>query len=118
MFITLRFGDDDKLLVNPNCACKNILEFIREKCDCDKSALVDLCDENGCVKYLHEQPEMDLASDIIQDKATYIPLVVEKNEDQTIKKFHPLLQNCKAVYPTLKSKPCHSYRSSRSHILT
>ena len=47
MFITVRFGNDNQEIFNPDCRIVNLINDIRNKCRIDEKQIVDLTDETG-----------------------------------------------------------------------
>ena len=48
MFVTIYYGDQKSLLVNPSCSVVNLLNSIKERCGYgDSDRVLDLSDETG-----------------------------------------------------------------------
>ncbi|XP_068686944.1 uncharacterized protein CXorf65-like isoform X2 [Montipora foliosa] len=65
MFITVRFGDCEESLFNPNCRIEILLDAIKRRCNCTKDATVDLSDEAGNLKCLGNHP-LSYASELLK----------------------------------------------------
>ncbi|PIK54270.1 hypothetical protein BSL78_08843 [Apostichopus japonicus] len=79
VFITVRFGDDQSALFNPNCRNVNLLRDIKRKCDCNIEETFDLSDENGEVANLWSHPE-DYGRNYLTERGNFILVRVERNE--------------------------------------
>jgi len=49
MFVTVRFGNDQRQIFNPDCAVVNLLTDIKRRCFVGMSQDIDLTDETGNV---------------------------------------------------------------------
>ncbi|KAM7452223.1 hypothetical protein ABFA07_000403 [Porites harrisoni] len=107
-FITIHFGDDQKLLFNLLCPTILLYENIKLRCKCEEKVVIDIADENGSLKILSERPPDQYASEYLQGRANYILLKVLKKADSSTGKeysiFEPLLNNVSELYPELMSK--------------
>ncbi|XP_029193649.2 uncharacterized protein C22orf15-like [Acropora muricata] len=107
-FITIHFGDDQKLLFNLLCPTVVLYENIKSRCGCGKRVVVDIADENGSLKSLSERPQDIFASEYLQGRGIYVLLKVTKKIDSSSGKefsaFEPLLNNVNEIYPDLMSK--------------
>ncbi|CAH1790137.1 unnamed protein product [Owenia fusiformis] len=91
MFITVRFGDHQTAIFNPNCRTYNLLSHIKEKCECNTAVDIELCDPQGNVKFLRDIPDKS-ASDVLPKRENFILLQVEKTEAGLVK-YKPLIQD-------------------------
>ncbi|XP_020908875.1 uncharacterized protein CXorf65 homolog isoform X2 [Exaiptasia diaphana] len=77
MFITVRYGDGEQTLFNPQCKISALLEDIKRRCKCTKDALVDLSDESGNLKFLVDHP-LSYASEILKERESFVLIRIEK----------------------------------------
>lgn len=76
MFVTIYYGDQKSLLVNPSCSVVNLLNSIKERCGYgDSDRVLDLSDETGLVLDLSSHKN-DYASKYLASKGFYV--LVEK----------------------------------------
>lgn len=80
MFITVRFGDCEESLFNPNCRIEILLDAIKRRCNCTKDATVDLSDEAGNLKYLGNHP-LSYASELLKARESFVLIRVEKRDE-------------------------------------
>lgn len=114
MFVTVRYGDDRKELFNPNCRNKSLLNNIRERCDCDEEEIIDLSDEEGCLKNLKQHP-MDYANKYLNHREILILVKGEKADDESIS-YVPMLdglENNAMFLERLNPPPPKNDESSR-----
>ncbi|KAJ8019653.1 hypothetical protein HOLleu_41320 [Holothuria leucospilota] len=83
------------LVVNRNCMRQNILDYIERKCQLKErlkreGALLDLADEEGNLRHLPLYHPRQNATFLLTQKATYIPVVITRNDDGTLKPFEPV----------------------------
>uniref|UniRef100_A0A8C4MCE5 Chromosome X open reading frame 65 n=1 Tax=Equus asinus asinus TaxID=83772 RepID=A0A8C4MCE5_EQUAS len=99
MFIFIKHGDNQQFLVNTNCSVLLLLHYIRNKMKLSKKDTIDLCDEEGTMKFffLLKTPG-DYASKFLTVRNTYYVCRVERGPPGTrlgnaYKAFVPLLKN-------------------------
>ncbi|XP_068696194.1 uncharacterized protein [Montipora capricornis] len=107
-FITIHFGDNQKLLFNLLCPTIVLYENIKFRCGCDDKVVIDIADENGSLKSLSERPHEIFASEFLQGRGSFVLLKKTKKMDTVSGKefptFEPLLNNVNEIYPDLMSK--------------
>nr|XP_058949889.1 uncharacterized protein CXorf65 homolog [Pocillopora verrucosa] len=112
-FITIHFGDNQKLFFNLLCPTVILYKNIKLRCGCEKQAVIDIADENGSLKTIYERPPDQYASQYLQGRANFVLLKVLKKIDaisgKEVSSFEPLLNNVTEVYPDLMAK-VHNYR--------
>ncbi|XP_064622183.1 uncharacterized protein CXorf65 homolog [Lineus longissimus] len=97
MFITVRYGENQEKIFNPNCLNKVLLANIKERCGCRCIDIVDLSDEEGQVKNLNSSLTQ-YGTNFFTNRERLILLKVERHhvvrgEHDTISTtFKPLLQ--------------------------
>jgi len=76
MFITVKYGDHEEALFNPNCRTLHLLEDIKRRCNCPENVIIDLSDLRGAVKNLTEHQSSN-ASEFLNERETFILVQVE-----------------------------------------
>ncbi|XP_009862230.2 uncharacterized protein LOC104266815 [Ciona intestinalis] len=76
MFITVRFGNNQEEIFNPNCQVIHLIDAIKRKCVVNLDQWIDLTDESGLLINISSQRDDETALDILPVKQTYI--LVEK----------------------------------------
>ncbi|XP_052081091.1 uncharacterized protein CXorf65 homolog [Mytilus californianus] len=76
-FITVKYGDSQEDIFNPNCRTFNLLRCIQRRCKCNDE--VELSDESGNIKFLRECPNR-YASEMLTDRESLVLLRVEKKD--------------------------------------
>lgn len=94
MFITVKYGDHEEALFNPNCRILHLLEDIRRRCNCPENVVIDLSDLRGAVKNLTDHQSSN-ASEFLNERETFILVRVEKNttEGRDFPLYTPLLDD-------------------------
>ncbi|XP_068728464.1 uncharacterized protein CXorf65-like [Montipora capricornis] len=123
MFITVKYGDHEEALFNPNCRILHLLEDIKRRCNCPENVIIDLSDLSGSVKNLANNQSSN-ASDFLEERETLILVRVEKNptEGRDVPLYTPLLRDENVLtagfLETLRRTPTDTLdvcgRSSRS----
>ncbi|XP_068732720.1 uncharacterized protein CXorf65 homolog [Montipora capricornis] len=98
MFITVRFGDCEESLFNPNCRIEILLDAIKRRCNCTKDATVDLSDEAGNLKYLGNHP-LSYASELLKARESFVLIRVEKRDEAEGDYYTPLLNDMITITP-------------------
>lgn len=98
MFITVRFGDCEQSIFNPNCRTELLLDAIKRKCNCTKDATVDLSDELGNLKYLGNHP-LSYASEHLKARESFVLIRVEKRGEAEGDYYIPLLNDMVTITP-------------------
>ncbi|CAH1800793.1 unnamed protein product [Owenia fusiformis] len=112
-FITVKYGDNKKLVLNPWCRCKVLLEHLHTAAECADGVIVDLVDPDGRVKHLSSKPN-EYASEQVRSRGTFILIRVEKQEGEALPdKYHPLLSRTilDEQYPDLRGQLANLSRS-------
>lgn len=94
MFITVRFGDCQEALFNPNCMTKVLLEDIKKRCRRDREEVIDLSDESGNLKNLLEH-KGDYATQHLKARHSFILIKVDRKEGEET--YTPLLNDIKTI---------------------
>ncbi|KAL9963697.1 hypothetical protein ACROYT_G027228 [Oculina patagonica] len=96
MFITVRFGDCQEALFNPNCMTKVLLEDIKKRCRRDREEIIDLSDESGNLKNLLEH-KGEYATELLKARHSFILIKVDKKEGEDASTYTPLLNDIKTI---------------------
>ncbi|XP_068686220.1 uncharacterized protein CXorf65 homolog [Montipora foliosa] len=99
MFITVRFGDCQEALFNPNCVIKVLLEDIKKRCRRDREELIDLSDESGNLKNLLDH-KSEYATDLLKARHSFILIRLDKKEGEQVFTYTPLLNDIRTVTST------------------
>ncbi|XP_033109991.1 uncharacterized protein CXorf65 homolog isoform X2 [Anneissia japonica] len=91
MFITVRYGEREEALFNPNCKTMLLLENIRQRCRLGEDVEVDLADPEGNVKHLIDA-SLRYANEVLKDRETFVLIKVE-NDDSRKPSYIPLLND-------------------------
>lgn len=94
MFITVKYGDHEEALFNPNCRILHLLEDIRRRCNCPENVVIDLSDLRGAVKNLTDHQSSN-GNEFLNERETFILVRVEKNptEGRDFPLYTPLLDD-------------------------
>ncbi|KAL4217510.1 hypothetical protein ACF0H5_023959 [Mactra antiquata] len=92
MYITVRYGESQQEIFNPNCKTYLLLKTIKNKCKCGREADIELSDESGNIKNLRDPGfQLRYASEFLDEREKLILLKVERpNNDGLL--YTPLLQ--------------------------
>ncbi|XP_076468298.1 uncharacterized protein CXorf65 homolog [Babylonia areolata] len=112
-YITVKFGEGQQQVFNPNCRAVCLLQNVRDRCvvwmddedlDLLHGADIDLADESGNVKYLRDSPYR-YASEILHDRETLVLLRVEKHEG-AYASYTPLLKDEEIITEEFLARLC------------
>ncbi|XP_071958315.1 uncharacterized protein CXorf65 homolog [Antedon mediterranea] len=92
MFITVRYGEREEALFNPNCKTMLLLENIRHRCRLSEDVEVDLADPEGNVKHLIEA-SLRYANEVLKERETFVLIKVEKDDESRKPSYIPLLND-------------------------
>ena len=92
MFVTVKYGDGEELLCNPQCKTDVLLDNIRRRCSFEKGVIVDLSDESGNLKYLRGHPE-SYATEFLKDRESLVLIRVDKSPIDDATTYTPLLED-------------------------
>lgn len=99
MFITVRFGDCQEALFNPNCIIKVLLEDIKKRCRRNREELIDLSDESGNLKNLLDH-KTEYATDLLKARHSFILIRLEKKQGEDLFTYTPLLNDIRTITST------------------
>ncbi|XP_045179238.2 uncharacterized protein CXorf65 homolog [Mercenaria mercenaria] len=100
MYITVRYGESQQEIFNPNCKTYVLLKTIKRKCKCHREADIELSDESGNIKNLRDPGfQLRYATEFLEEREILILLKVERNTSQEGSQivYTPLLQAGDAV---------------------
>ncbi|XP_044145731.1 uncharacterized protein C22orf15 homolog [Bufo gargarizans] len=105
MFITVKFGADDQILLNPNCKVVNLAESLRDKCQCGPEVSIDLLDETGNLINLSDlEGSQDIATNYLKERQSYILVKIIRGEGSEVARYESLLQNLWKRHPELAER--------------
>ncbi|CAL1539430.1 unnamed protein product [Lymnaea stagnalis] len=110
MFVIVKFGNNESLLVNPSCAVINLLNSIKRRAGFGgTNKTIDLSDENGLVKEL-DVHKFESATKFLTSHETYIlvqkEMTLEEGESPLTRStqytYVPLLERYTELFPNYK----------------
>jgi hypothetical protein len=113
MQVTIRYSDVSKP-INMNCKCAVIMEHIRKLGNYESGLLLDLCDRDGNVKLLRQNPVAYTTTCLTAGDTYYLVSAIAKGKQYTYQVLATMLQNEQEieVKPTKAEKPVIPRRSS------
>lgn len=94
--VFVRFGLDQKILVNSDCSPFIFMSWLRNTCCVtDPKIVLDLTDEDGNLQNISSIPSTKLTSSKLQERTDYILVGVHVKKHSII--VTPLLQNWKPL---------------------
>jgi hypothetical protein len=102
MFFSVKFGDDEKALFNPDCAVQLLIDDIKKRCGCPKQVVIDLIDEHGDLVHISEH-STENGTPLFTNRGNYILLEVKKKDSEHIK-YIPLLSGIAETYPEMLAR--------------
>ncbi|XP_068098908.1 uncharacterized protein C22orf15 homolog isoform X2 [Hyperolius riggenbachi] len=73
MFITVKYGADNQIILNPNSKVVNLVDILRQKCQCGNEVAIDLLDESGNLINLTDlEGSHDIATNYLKERQCYI----------------------------------------------
>lgn len=104
MFLTVKFGANEQVLLNLNCKIINLSKCLKEKSKCGSDASIDLLDENGILANLSEMENSpEYASNYLHERGRYV-LVKITREGQEPTRYESLLDNLGRRHPELAER--------------
>ncbi|XP_061177335.1 uncharacterized protein LOC133186069 isoform X2 [Saccostrea echinata] len=76
-FIIVEHGENENLIVNPDCSCKHFLDYIRTKCKISPKDVVDLIDENAWASELFTKNPSENVVSMFAPRGVYILASIE-----------------------------------------
>ncbi|XP_063313120.1 uncharacterized protein C22orf15 homolog [Pelobates fuscus] len=105
MFITVKFGDDHQILLNPNCKLVNLIESLKEQCQCGPDVSIDLLDESGNLINLSDlEGSQDIATNHLHERQCYVLVKVIRGEGSEPARYESLLENLWKRSPELAER--------------
>ncbi|XP_069601514.1 uncharacterized protein C22orf15 homolog [Ranitomeya imitator] len=105
MFVTVKFGDDHQILLNPNCKAINLTESLRERCQCGPEVAIDLLDESGNLINLSDfEGSQDNATNYLKERQTYVLVKIIRGEGSEPARYESLLENLWKRHPELAER--------------
>ncbi|XP_072034965.1 uncharacterized protein [Amphiura filiformis] len=92
----------------------NLLDYLRKTLQItDENAILDLADEDGNLQNLPDQHPRRNAARLVQPKITYIPILIERNEDGTPKPYTPMVKRMRKDQDFMKQLQIQYERRER-----
>ncbi|KAG9487439.1 uncharacterized protein C22orf15 homolog [Eleutherodactylus coqui] len=105
MFITVKFGADRHILLNPNCKLVNLAESLRDKCQCGSEVSIDLLDESGNLMNLCDlEGSQDIATTYLKERQSYVLVKIIRGEGSEPARYESLLENLWKRHPDLAER--------------
>ncbi|BFZ07570.1 hypothetical protein BsWGS_10609 [Bradybaena similaris] len=110
MFVIVKFGDNESLVVNPRCVVINLLTSIKRRAGLGNTAkIIDLSDENGLIKDL-DVHKFETADKFLTSHETYILVQKERLHQPGGSPvtppaqftYWPLLDRCVEQFPNFR----------------
>nr|XP_033809781.1 uncharacterized protein C22orf15 homolog isoform X2 [Geotrypetes seraphini] len=101
MFITVKFGANCEVLLNPYCQIIILTEYLK-KCQCEPGDSIDLLDESGALLNLSEmEGSSESARNYVQERQQYILLKVIRGDGLEPIHYQSLMENLEQSHPLL-----------------
>jgi hypothetical protein len=100
MQVSIRYADVNKP-INMNCKCGVIIEHIRRLGNYDATLILDICDKDGNVKLLRQNPTSYATSYLTANETYYLVSGVEDSKQFT----YSVLATLTAEEPQIEVKP-------------
>ncbi|KAM5193300.1 uncharacterized protein C22orf15 homolog [Mantella aurantiaca] len=104
MFITVKYGADHQIILNPNCKFVNLTEVLREKCQCGSEVAIDLLDESGTLLNLSElEGSQEVATNHLKERQCYILVKIIREGTEPVR-YESMLDNLWKRHPELAER--------------
>ncbi|XP_068098882.1 uncharacterized protein C22orf15 homolog isoform X1 [Hyperolius riggenbachi] len=104
MFITVKYGADNQIILNPNSKVVNLVDILRQKCQCGNEVAIDLLDESGNLINLTDlEGSHDIATNYLKERQCYI-LVKIIREGTEPARYESMLENLWKRHPELAER--------------
>lgn len=99
VYISVRYGESQQEIFNPNCKTYLLLKTIKHKCKCDREADIELSDESGNIKNLRDPGfQQRYATEFLDEREKLVLLKVTRSDIESNQlTYTPLLQAGDAV---------------------
>ncbi|KAM8960717.1 uncharacterized protein C22orf15 homolog [Pelodytes ibericus] len=105
MFVTVKFGADHQIILNPNCKVVNLIESLREKCQCGPEVSIDLLDESGNLVNLSDlEGSQDTATNYLRERQCYVLVKIIRGDGAEPARYESMLENLWKRYPELAER--------------
>ncbi|XP_063769050.1 uncharacterized protein C22orf15 homolog isoform X1 [Pseudophryne corroboree] len=105
MFITVEFGADHQIILNPNCKVINLTESLREKCRCGHDVPIDLLDESGNLVNLSDlEGSQDIATNYLKERQCYVLVKIIRSDGSEPARYESMLENLWKRHPELAER--------------
>ncbi|KAM4809246.1 uncharacterized protein C22orf15 homolog [Rhinophrynus dorsalis] len=105
MFITVKYGADNQIILNPNCKVVNLAEILKEKCQCGPEVSLDLLDESGNLINLSDmEGSQDLATNYLRERQCYVLVRIIRGDGSEPARYESMLDNLSKRHPELAER--------------
>ncbi|KAE8634639.1 hypothetical protein XENTR_v10002375 [Xenopus tropicalis] len=102
MFITVKFGADDQIILNPNSKVVNLVESLRERSQCGPEVSLDLLDESGNLVNLSDlEGSQDIATNYLKERHCYVLVKIIRGGGSEPVRYESMLENLGKRHPEL-----------------
>ena len=92
MFVCVRYGNDNTIILNIDCGLQVFKDCLRRKCNLiETNMAIDLADEFGNVQFLSSKDPRQRVCTILEERLSYVLVELKMEESETI--VQPLLNN-------------------------
>ncbi|XP_053326753.1 uncharacterized protein C22orf15 homolog [Spea bombifrons] len=104
MFVTVKFGADHQIILNPNCKVVNLIESLRERCQCGSDVSIDLLDESGNLVNLSDlEGSQDIGTNYLKERHCYVLVKIIRDGSEPAR-YESMLENLWKRYPELAER--------------
>ena len=104
MFVTIEWGENKSLVINPDCMAVVFIDCIKKTCGLSKSTIIDLCDETATLFEMYNKDPMENIFDYFLPRSAFLLVSVQRNVDGSVGKITPLMDEYEKKYPFLERK--------------
>ncbi|KAE8634640.1 hypothetical protein XENTR_v10002375 [Xenopus tropicalis] len=105
MFITVKFGADDQIILNPNSKVVNLVESLRERSQCGPEVSLDLLDESGNLVNLSDlEGSQDIATNYLKERHCYVLVKIIRGGGSEPVRYESMLENLGKRHPELAER--------------
>ncbi|XP_069476025.1 uncharacterized protein C22orf15 homolog [Ambystoma mexicanum] len=105
MFLTVKFGANEQVILNSNCKIINLAECLKEKSKCGPDVSIDLLDETGVMANLGEMEDSpEYASNYLHERGHYVLIKVIRGDGTEPTRYESLLENLGRRHPELADR--------------
>ncbi|XP_025099516.1 uncharacterized protein CXorf65 homolog [Pomacea canaliculata] len=119
MFIRIKYGDHQMMLVNTDCQRVHFEEYVRKQCPLNKKEVLDLCDQTGQLVGLPSKNLSEYVSTCTQERKIYFPIALRIGRpNHQVKEVRPMVKNFAKRFPDLMENLDAQTASSKPQLLS